>query len=83
MSTCDGFNQLNEKGILKTMLGLSVSERQVKLSATTSIPEFFGTQFVRVLRNPSVHSKQYDPLEFVVFFNALRQMELHQMVNML
>ena len=59
-------------------IGLSVFERQVKLSASSSLPELFGIQFVKVLLDNSIDPKQYDPLEFVVYFNAFRQMELQQ-----
>ena len=60
------------------IVGLGVFERQVKLSASSSLPELFGIQFVKVLRDNSIKPKQYDPLEFVVYFNAFLQMELQQ-----
>ena len=60
------------------IVGLSVFERQVKLSAPSSLPELFGIQFVKVLRDNSIDPNRYDPLEFVVYFNAFRQMELQQ-----
>ena len=64
-----------------TLLGLAVFEKQLKLSATASIPEIFGIQFVKILKDVSQDPLQTDPLEFVAYFNALRQMELNQKVQ--
>ena len=50
--------------------------KQIKLSATTSIPEIFGIQFVKVLKDKWQDLLQVDSLDFVAYFNAFRQMEL-------
>ena len=64
-----------------TQLGLSVFEKQIKLSAKTSIQNFFGIQFVKVLKDVSQDPLQTDPLDFVAHFNAFRQMELNHKVR--
>ena len=66
---------------LKTLLGLVAFEKQVKLSATTSIPEIFGIQFIKVMKDSSQDPVQTDPLDFVAYFNAFRNMELNQKVG--
>ena len=53
-----------------TLLGLAVFEKQIKLSATTSIPEIFGIQFIKILKDQSQDPPQAEPLDFVAYFNA-------------
>ena len=64
-----------------TLLGLSAFEKQIKLSATTSVPQIFGIQCLKVLKEMSLHPLQTDPLEFVSYFNTFRHMELNQKVR--
>ena len=66
---------------MKTLLGLVAFEKQVKLSATTSIPEIFGIQFIKVMKDSSQDPVQTDPLDFVAYFNVFRNMELNQKVG--
>ena len=67
---------------VELVVGLTVFERQVNMCPASSIPELFGIQFVKVLRDKGVDPTQQDPLEFVVYFNAFSQMELQQKVQM-
>ena len=67
----DNARQMKDN-VLKTIVGLSVFEKQVKMSATNSIPKIFGMQFMKVLRDASQDPPQVDPLDFVVYFNAFR-----------
>ena len=62
-------------------IGLAVFERQVKMSASNSIPEMFGTQFLKVCNDYTITPRQLDPLDFLLFFQAYREMEVSKKVN--
>ena len=64
-------------------IGLAVFERQdlVKMSATNSIPKMFGTQFLKVCNDYTITPRQLDPLDFLLFFQAYREMGVSKKVN--
>ena len=57
-------------------LGLAAFERQARTGLSGCLPEQFGIQFSKVLKD----SKQTDPLDFCFAFTMWRSMEAEQKV---
>ena len=59
-------------------LGLVALEKQARTGLSGFLPEQFGIQFIKVMKD----QQQKDPLDFVFSFNTYRTMEAEQKVIM-
>ena len=54
--------------------GLATFERQVKTCTSVALPEQFGVQFFKVYKDSMLSQPQSDPLDFITYWAAYRQM---------